>query len=59
MQTSRGRPRVWWVEDEPTEPIPHQTITVHENEPDDWSGLYDASGKKLYRARQPFGFRRA
>lgn len=38
---------------------PQETITVHEVERRPaWSGLYDASGRRLYRVvdRVPFGF---
>lgn len=32
------------------------TITVHE-EDIPWTGLFDASGNKIYREREPIGFR--
>jgi len=35
----------------------YATFDVIDTPRDDWSGLYDAAGRKLYRAREPFGFR--
>ncbi|ADP72692.1 hypothetical protein Rvan_3512 [Rhodomicrobium vannielii ATCC 17100] len=33
-----------------------QTLTVHEQEKELFTGLFDAQGNKLYRERQPIGF---
>ena len=33
------------------------TATVHEQERETWTGLYDANGNKLHRPREPIGYR--
>lgn len=32
------------------------TLTIHEDEPELFSGLYDHQGQPLYRTRQKIGF---
>ena len=52
------RKRAWWDDEvdlpKATEKTP---MSVYE-EPLEWSGLYDAQGRKLMRQRPAFGFRR-
>lgn len=40
-----------WIED----PVMPSTMTIIEDE-DDFTGLYDAQGNPLYRAKAPMGF---
>lgn len=55
----RQRGRAWWQdEDDFAANEPPPSITVHEDEEDGWTGLYDASGNKLMRPRNPIGFGR-
>ena len=51
--------RAWWQDEDdfaPYEPPP--SITVHEDEEDRWTGLYDAKGEPIMRPRNPIGFGR-
>ena len=50
----------WWYEepDVPHTKIERMSIRVEEDERDNWTGLYDAAGRKLFRPSIKFGFRR-
>ena len=34
-----------------------RTMNIMDDHKEEWSGLYDSRGHKLYRKREPFGFR--
>lgn len=55
--------RAWWDEDENGWFVkrggkPREMTILDVDRPPEWSGLYDAEGRKLYHEPAPFGFRR-
>ncbi len=53
------KPRAAFIGDELTEyDFPErQSLTVHDDEIETWTGLLDASGNELHRMQDPIGFR--
>lgn len=52
------KPRAWWEDEAEIEPVVRQSMEVQSDPEPRWTGLLDASGRKLFREPQPFGFRR-
>lgn len=53
-----AKPRQTWIEDDEwiDPPVMPSTMTVHEDDDDGFTGLYDAHGNPLYRVKRPMGF---
>lgn len=52
------KPRQSWIEDDEwiDPPVMPSTMTVHEDEDDGFTGLFDSKGNPIYRVRPRMGF---
>lgn len=51
------KPRSYWDDEDGIADTNVHGTEVFVTEPDRWTGLYDANGKRILRDKEPIGFR--
>ncbi len=58
MRYTTQKPRAYWDEESDLHPTLVADTVITAEKPDaEWSGLFTANGEKLYRVREPVGFK--